>query len=628
MKYILLFIIFFIILIIIIYYLKKKNIESFVNSKRYILKDCEANWANIYNRDPNDCIKNAWVANPELLCGICDPITGNQLYSFQSENGNMLYGCSPSSPNLYGLSWNATYSNNQMNTLNNYLSNILSCNTYNENATSDLYMYVCSNNPTSINVNGQVANVSPANNWELMIGSLFTSIPFNANVSISTTNTCGQAGFCVCYFWNGQLYILDNNGYETSINVIKYIVNGSAGFSNSTSTEIWYGNWIGLPWMSNWMILPDCESCSGCSNTLTITFNVGDTQNLNQLKNDLTIVYSLPNSSGGLSVNGSSTNGSSDIASTGATVINGTFIYVNTIQEVATGATLELSGQCSIPQGNSTFNTCPLMMFYVYCGLFYTISSSIQGFNNCVNLIQYTPSNIIGTQDMTEYQTNPPFLPLWLMSCSEENCTFNITTILSTPLDTVSLPSVPNSPIICGANNFCVNNENNNTNYYCYGNTQGCLWGSWDCQTDSDCNKYNDSSPRYTDNQSNGQPNTCQNETSNYNGWPYNACGYVSTPPAIKPTPPPPPPISNSPVVCGKFNFCVNNENNNTNYYCYGNTQGCLWGSNDCQSDSDCNKYNDSSPRYTDMQSDGQPNTCANETSIQNGWPYNACGYG
>ena len=83
-----------------------------------------------------------------------------------------------------------------------------------------------------------------------------------------------------------------------------------------------------------------------------------------------------------------------------------------------------------------------------------------------------------------------------------------------------AIPSDKES-IVCGANNFCVNTENNNTNYYCYGSQDGCLWDTQDCTTDSDCNKYTKSSPRYTD-----AGRTCQTLTDlPSDSWPNDACG-------------------------------------------------------------------------------------------------------
>ena len=52
------------------------------------------------------------------------------------------------------------------------------------------------------------------------------------------------------------------------------------------------------------------------------------------------------------------------------------------------------------------------------------------------------------------------------------------------------------------------------------------------------------------------------------------------------------------PVRCGKKNFCVGYEKNYV--YCYGSSDGCKWGTNDCTEDGHCAKYTSLSPKYTD----------------------------
>ena len=57
-------------------------------------------------------------------------------------------------------------------------------------------------------------------------------------------------------------------------------------------------------------------------------------------------------------------------------------------------------------------------------------------------------------------------------------------------------------------------------------------------------------------------------------------------------------------------NICVALDNSDGYVYCYGRADNCNWlsifGSNDCNTDSDCaNKYDSGSPRYTDSE------TCA-----------------
>jgi hypothetical protein len=68
--------------------------------------------------------------------------------------------------------------------------------------------------------------------------------------------------------------------------------------------------------------------------------------------------------------------------------------------------------------------------------------------------------------------------------------------------------------IKCGPNNFCIGMRNNLP--HCYGKKEGCLWGANDCTKDSDCSKYTEASPAYTDNRSCDQ--------FKLGDWPYDAC--------------------------------------------------------------------------------------------------------
>ena len=91
----------------------------------------------------------------------------------------------------------------------------------------------------------------------------------------------------------------------------------------------------------------------------------------------------------------------------------------------------------------------------------------------------------------------------------------------------------------CGSNKFCLGFESDNK-VYCYGSNGGCLWGQNSCNTDQDCNKFTESSPKYTD----GDTPDCNNPNL---GWRGDAC---PNPYAIKKcdsskksTPPPSQPV-------------------------------------------------------------------------------------
>jgi hypothetical protein len=87
--------------------------------------------------------------------------------------------------------------------------------------------------------------------------------------------------------------------------------------------------------------------------------------------------------------------------------------------------------------------------------------------------------------------------------------------------DDASVPASaapPKPPIKCGPNNFCIGMRNNLP--HCYGKNDGCLWGANDCTKDSDCSKYTEASPAYTD----GKP--CAQ--FKLGDWPYDACPEAS----------------------------------------------------------------------------------------------------
>lgn len=78
--------------------------------------------------------------------------------------------------------------------------------------------------------------------------------------------------------------------------------------------------------------------------------------------------------------------------------------------------------------------------------------------------------------------------------------------------------------------------------------------------------------------------------------------------------------VSEPNIKCGK-NLYVNGENwcgsvdpnsNHNQVFCYGDTRGCLVGIKDCNSDSDCRKYNGNSKRYSDYAHGHTNNVCKN----------------
>ena len=76
-------------------------------------------------------------------------------------------------------------------------------------------------------------------------------------------------------------------------------------------------------------------------------------------------------------------------------------------------------------------------------------------------------------------------------------------------------------------------------------------------------------------------------------------------------------------IKCGKFGFCGSVDPGPVKkIYCYGDNNGCRWGVNDCKTDGDCKKYNDSSAKYTDYIYN-QNAVCSTFTA--DSWPGNFC---
>jgi hypothetical protein len=86
-------------------------------------------------------------------------------------------------------------------------------------------------------------------------------------------------------------------------------------------------------------------------------------------------------------------------------------------------------------------------------------------------------------------------------------------------------------------------------------------------------------------------------------------------------------------IKCSSNHFCVNVVDNKP--ICYGDSAGCLWNANDCTTDADCEKYNDSSPQYSDTEcsaiqttslaSDTVDPSPLNESGTQDSWQLETC---
>ena len=405
---IILIIIIIIVIIIKTYGLNNNNNESFslINqySNKYIMNDCINNWAKISNAsDPEQyCSTSAWVSNPKYLCGICDGSDGSNvkpLYSFHPNNDikqPKLFGCS-------GSLWTPP-ANNTVSKVNSYLGNLQTCNTQNINATSNMYLYVCADDNCTVSLNNK--NIITQTGWNQLGVYLIQNVKFGDVISINAINTCGNGGMCLSYIWNGQLYILDNNGFENSSNIINYTLSINKTWLNLWSTS----NVIGLlPWMNNWLGLENVSTCGQGTTNATLNFKVGDTQKVDLLTNDLTIFLGIDDY--------------------GTVFLNNNKVYDKTQSwsQVATFVVPNVNENDVLTFNcvNSN-NTGGIGLTYLWCGMLYTLPSGLNQFNTTSNIINYTSTNC---SDMSYTPSgingNLHFMTKWLKS---GNGNFSLTT--------------------------------------------------------------------------------------------------------------------------------------------------------------------------------------------------------
>jgi len=212
-------------------------------------------------------------------------------------------------------------------------------------------------------------------------------------------------------------------------------------------------------------------------------------------------------------------------------------------------------------------------------------------------------------------------------------------------------------PIRCSFYRYCTNIEllaNGDASYWCYGSSAKCLDFPDDCRTDTECAKYNYSSPRFTDMgrtcRNSGTPwgsETCRaqykdNSTSQPTLVPTTA-GTTARPTAAssRPTSQPTSRYSRG-VWCGASQICVGLQktasNLDANFYCYGRSDACM--PYQCKMDSECEIYTTSSPRFSPGQTcseflsqnpslnatfSGEPGSAEAIAFSLNFFPFDAC---
>ena len=403
MKEILYVIIIILILIIVISIIYNKNISEFyynideldnnpdmsTYSKSYILNDCINNYARInkFNNPGEVCLNNAYVKNPNLLCGIC----GNNDYPLQKFKTNdpdnpILYGCPKNTINNLELNWNSRGLGNGVNIDNDTAYNLTCNKASNSNITSNLYLFVWADDDVNITLNGKIIKQT---GWTTIGEYFFENIKSGDLLKLNGINLAGGGGIAMSYIWNKQLYIMNNNGFESCANVMYYSIDSQYEWSST----IWKPYLSQMPpWMNNVIYY------TNYNNNIEIKINVGEMVNIDKLSNDL---------SGFLSADDYA-----KVYLNNKEVFNKTtpwYEVVNfNIKNVNENDDLRIDCVDTGGYAGLTFT-------YIWGGSFYAMSSSKPGFNSCVNLIRYQPKNINGkTINYINATGNLRFVTDWL----------------------------------------------------------------------------------------------------------------------------------------------------------------------------------------------------------------------
>jgi hypothetical protein len=284
-------IIILIIFIIILLYVinnsyKKIVLEKFVENsikhtkpEEYILNDCINNFATDINYEGNKeelCFKSGFVSNPSLLAGICGNGNKKPLYIIKNKENNLYYGCIGTKDKK--INWDLNDRKFTKFELTPYLSNNLTIKNINS---SNLIMFLTCDDKATVKGNGSIYN---HNGWKKLSTFIIPNIQYNTEISCSFINTGGPGGFCISYIWNGRLYILSINGFNTSINSIELNEN----INNTVVTNKYNSSIPNMPsFMYNWYNLPEVNK------PLNISFNVGNITNIANFESTVTVYLAI-----------------------------------------------------------------------------------------------------------------------------------------------------------------------------------------------------------------------------------------------------------------------------------------------------------------------------------------------
>ena len=427
------------ILIFIFYIIRKKNIESFTTSdneyaKDKILDDCRLTWGKMHDKNQDICSSSAWLTDPSLLCGICGYSPDNPLYSLKASDGSIFYGCSKDNPNPYQLSWDPM--GKEITKVDESLSETLSCNTYKAlelsydsdiiNTIADMMLMITFDDKCSISINGKV--VTNKDGWDSIGTYHYTQIKHGDVVKIDGVNSGGLiGGLAISYIWNKRLFILNNNGFENSANIIDYVVTGATGWDSKSWSSIVPATPL---WMKNFIT---CKY--GYNTTLTFEFKVGHIKRP-QFNNSLHMFLGIDDQ--------------------GIVYKNNVEVYnKNQKSNVIVNFIIpdvNLNDNIDLRCNNTYGGRSGVGILYLWNGFIFSLpQSSIPGFNDCVNLINFTSTSGISVNkyDYLVSKDNPGYfvlMPYWFYTTNSKT-TFDVQFLVTFNQDITPIQVVEPTPV-------------------------------------------------------------------------------------------------------------------------------------------------------------------------------------
>jgi hypothetical protein len=386
---------------------KKIVLENFIRHnkpEKLILENCMHNFAtDINHRDHKEelCYKSGFVTNPSLLSGICGNGDNKKpLYIIKNKENHLYYGCIDTKDKK--INWNLHDRNFTQYELSPYLSKNFTIKNINS---SNLIMFLTADDIGVVKANGKTYTHNGSNTLSTFV---LPNITYNTQISCSFTNTGSGGGFCISYIWDGRLYILSINGFDSSINSIELNENSN----NKVLTNNYNSSIPNMPsFMYNWYNLPQINTQSN------ISFNAGIISNMASFMNTMTVY---------LAING---NGVVKLNSKTEYNYNTPNKLVNfNISNVVLGDKLIID--CKV---NKLKKDSPLLTIaYIYKGYIFVLDNKNKDTTDIIessNIISAKCSNWDKRYTQNNSLVIPPFMTGWLSS-STQTSSFSFSTYI------------------------------------------------------------------------------------------------------------------------------------------------------------------------------------------------------